>query len=531
MKTAKWKSPMTDELVKVAEDSARGGFFLLSGNAFSTAIMAISTIFVARLLGPELYGQYSLALIIPQLLFLLTDLGLNQGIIKFAATLRAKGEINHVAKIIKYGLMLRALAGIAIFITTYALADFFASVFLKRPELAFYIRIASIGVVFQVISTTAGSAFIGLDKTEYNALALNIQAVAKVIISISLVLLGFSVAGAILGVVASYIVAASASAFMLYLMIRERQSTENSHSIREDFRTLMRYGTPLYLSVLLIGFTPVYQNVILALFTTDADIGNYKAATNFATLLTVVTLPITAILLPAFSKLDTANTQKTRTFFRLANKYTAMLVLPITVLIIIFSNQIVRIVYGSMYRSGSLFLASYVLMYFLVGFGYLTLASFFNGFGKTKITFTMNLITFLIVLVLSPVLTQSYGVLGLIIAFLIANVADNIYAFYVARSSFKIEFDVRSMIKIYLVSFLSSIPAVITLRFSSFPPLLNVIVGGLLYLFTYTTLTPLMKIVDQQELKAVANILAKIKPLVPIYTPVLRYQRKILSYL
>ena len=60
---------MSDELTKVAEDSARGGFFLISGTAIATVIMAIASILIARFLGPELYGQYALILVIPQLLF------------------------------------------------------------------------------------------------------------------------------------------------------------------------------------------------------------------------------------------------------------------------------------------------------------------------------------------------------------------------------------------------------------------------------------------------------------------------------
>src|SRR3990170_6533615 len=207
---------MTDELIKVAEDSARGSFFLIAGTALSTVIMAISSILIARFLGPELYGQYTLALVVPQLLFLFTDLGINQGIIKFTANLRAKGETNRITKIIKYGLLVKASTGIAIFIINYVLADLFASALLQRPDLALYIRIASTAVVFQVIATTATSAFVGLDKTEYNALTLNIQAIAKAIISIALVLVGFSVAGALMGHVASYIVAAGASASILF---------------------------------------------------------------------------------------------------------------------------------------------------------------------------------------------------------------------------------------------------------------------------------------------------------------------------
>ncbi len=65
---------MADELVRIAEDSVRGSFFLISGTAVSTVIMAIASILIARFLGPELYGQYTLALVIPSLLFLFTDL-------------------------------------------------------------------------------------------------------------------------------------------------------------------------------------------------------------------------------------------------------------------------------------------------------------------------------------------------------------------------------------------------------------------------------------------------------------------------
>jgi len=45
---------MADKLVEVAEDSARGGFFLMSGKALATVIMALGPIFAVRLLGPDL---------------------------------------------------------------------------------------------------------------------------------------------------------------------------------------------------------------------------------------------------------------------------------------------------------------------------------------------------------------------------------------------------------------------------------------------------------------------------------------------
>jgi len=520
---------VTDEIIKVAEDSARSGFFLISGTVVATVFLAITSILVARFLGPELYGQYALAFVVPQLLFLFTDLGINQGIIKFTASLRAKGETNHLTNIIKYGLLLRTCTGIVIFLVSYAFADLFASVFLQRPDLAFYVKIASTSILFQVIFSITASAFVGLDKTEYNALITNILAVAKTIISIVLVLLGFSVAGAIIGYVASYIVAAVAGVFMLFLILPKKQSAKNGHSFTGDLKTLMHYGAPLYISLLLTGFIPLYQNIVLALFTTDADVGNYKAATNFTTLLTVLSIPIMTVLLPAFSKLESSTNQKIKTFFKHANKYTAMLIIPTTVLIIIFSSEIVEIVYGSTYQSAPVFLATYCLLYFLVGIGFLTLTSFYNGLGETKTTLKINLIAFLTLAVLSPILTKTYSVQGLIIAFLIAGVASISYGSYTARKNFKIEFGAKTLAKIYLISITSSILPLLLLQTSPMPKLFNITTGAFLYLFTYITLIPITRIVNNTELKTATHILRKIKPLTPLIQPLIKYQQKILD--
>ena len=520
---------MEDELTKVAQDSARGGFFLISGTVISTVILAISSILIARLLGPELYGQYALALVVPQLLFLFTDLGINQGITKFTSDLQSKGETNRIANIIKHGLLLRATIGIGIFIINYAFADLIASILLQRPDLAFYIQLASISILFQVIFTTATSAFVGLDKTEYQALTTNVLATAKTIISIALILIGLSITGAIAGYVISYIVAAVTGIPLLLLMLRKKKKAAKSDGFKTNLKTLFQYGTPLYISVLLTGFLPFFTSVILALFATDTDIGNYKAAINFAALLTVLSGPITTVLLPAFSKLNSATSQKINRFFRITNKYTAIIIIPITFLIIIFSNELVQIIYGSTYASAPLFLSTYCLLYFLVGIGYLNLQSLYNGLGETKTTLKISLISFFALILLSLPLTQAYGVQGIIVAFLLANTMGTLYGAYKARKKFKIEFDSRNILKIYLISLVSSAAPLLLINFANLPNLLTVAVGGLVYLFSYATLLPLTNVITHSELRKATLITQNTRLLSQITKPLFMYQQIILQ--
>src|SRR4030067_787176 len=353
---------MADNLVKVAEDSARGGFFLVSGTAFATVIMALSSIFIGRVLGPDLYGQYTLAFVVPQLLFLFTDMGINQGLVKFAADSRNGGESSRLARMLKYVILIKALTGIAIFLANYALGDWFASSILQRPELGYYVRLASTTIVFQALFSTVVSFFVGIDRAEYNALATNAQAIAKTVISVALLLLGFGIEGAILGSVASNVFGVAASLILLGFVFRRRKNSESAtsvpgDSIAKELSKLMRYCTPLYLSVLLVGFIPVFNNFILALFATDANIGNYKAAINFNTLMTIISIPVTTTLLAAFSKLESSTEDKVRRFFKYANKYATMLTVPIAVLLIVLAQQVIGIVYGKTYDTAPLFLA------------------------------------------------------------------------------------------------------------------------------------------------------------------------------
>jgi O-antigen/teichoic acid export membrane protein len=522
---------MSNDLARVAEDSARGGFMLISGTAISTVILAVGAILIGRVLGPEVYGQYTLVIVVPQVLYVFADLGINQGVTKFMAAFNARNEKERMFRVLRNSILLKALAGLLLFAMNYFLADTFAQILLQRPDLAFYVRIASFSILFQVIFATASAAFVGLDKTEYSALTTNIQSVAKTVISMVLVLLGLGIVGALVGHVISYVAAAVASAIVILLLFRQRSASGTSYAASEDLKGLVRYGAPLYVAVLLTGFTPLFQNFVLASFrttVTDADIGNYKAALNFATLVTVISIPITTALLPAFSKIDSAALQKLRLFFKHANKYTAVLIMPLTVLLIVYSTQVIQIVYGPTYQSASLFLATYCLLYFTVGIGYLTLTSLYNGIGQTKTTFMINLVTFVILAILSPVLTSLYGVQGLIAAFLAASAAGTVYGLARAKKKFQIEFDAHSLLKIYVASMISAIPSLLLLRFTHLSSVMNLIVGGSLYLAIYATLIPLMRIVSHTELQTASRVLIRIKLLGLIAVPVLNYQKRIL---
>lgn len=336
---------MSDDLVKTAEDSTRNGFFLAFGSAVATAVLAIGSIVAGRLLGPELYGQYTLILVVPSLLFLFTDLGVNQGLIKFISHMRVKGQTDKIKTIIYTGLFLRVAIGAVLSVAIYVFAEPFAVLLLNRADLYPYLQMMALVVLFQAIYSTAVSAFISIDKSEYSALTQNIDAIIKTSLSILLILLGLNLFGAVAGNVVGFVIAGTCGVVLLRFMLPKAKNRLNKGTIKVHTKSLLSYGSPLYASFLLTGFVPLFQNIILANFTSDFDVGNFKAASNFATLMTVLSIPITNALLSAFSKLDSTKEDKIKTFFKLSNKYTTLIIFPVALIFIFFSKEIIQIVY------------------------------------------------------------------------------------------------------------------------------------------------------------------------------------------
>lgn len=487
---------------------------------------------MAGLLGPELYGVYTLSMVIPFLLINVIDFGINAGVTHFCASLRAKGESQKIPRVLRSSFIFKLVLGIAIFSVCFLLSDTIAKYILNRSDIGIYIRLASTSIVFQVIFSTASSAFVGLDRMEYSALALNAQALVKAIVSPLLVLFGFSVVGALTGFVAGFLVAGLSSSFVLYWKFYRifRVKGNNRENSNDPLRGLLTYGFPLYMSTILTTIVSQVQNIVLAIFVSDFDIGNFNASLNFVALLGALALPIATTLFPAFSKID-KNDPKLSSFFRLSVKYSSLLIVPSALLVTIFSNQITRIIYGGSFTSAGLFLSLHVTLYLLVGLGFQTLASFFNGLAETKTTFKLRLIIFLLFILTSPILTKFMSVPGLIASIILANSASTVYGAYVAKSQFKVDFGFSTLARIYLTSLLPVVPAILLVQLMPLSLFVNVLIGGLVYLSLYLVLLPVVGIVDKPELELVGKVAEKIPFLRYLVKPILRLECGIASIL
>jgi O-antigen/teichoic acid export membrane protein len=518
----------SNSLSKIVEGSAKGGLFLVLGSVASNLVLALGLLVVARLLGPDNYGLYTIFFIVPVLLTMIIDFGMNSGLTRFTAFLSAEGREQEATNIIKNIILFKGAISLISFVVVFASSDFLAASLLNRPGTGFYVRLLSLSIPFQVLFDAASSAFVGLNRMLTVALVTNIQAVTKVLASIALVLMGLGVTGALIGQVTSTAVAGTV--LVLLFSLRQYHPMRSSNNAHLDFRAsimkLAIYGFPLYISGFIGTFVLQYQGIVLAQLSSNLEIGNLKAATNLLTLLTMITVPMGTTLFPAFSGLSPI-AQDTKEFFRLSVKYTTLLIVPATLLVILFSKEIVYVAYGSSFEFASLFLTFSCLIYLLVGIGSLVVSGFLNGTGNTWLTFRVQVITLAVTLPLTPLLVLFYGVVGAIVAQLISGCVGAFYSLFLIGRRFNIHLRMSDQEKIYLVSVGSAVPVALILNLSSLWWVWNLVIGLIVYFVVWLTLTPLVGAIDRRELESIETILGRIASLKRIIHPIFWLEKKL----
>jgi len=524
---------MSTELRDVAKVSARSSFFLFLGKTSSTVIMAIASILVARLLGPENYGLYTVAIIAPSFLIALSDLGISPALTRFSARFHSEGKDRRVISLIKAGIIFKFVFSLLLSLILLLLSDTIATDVLRRPGVGLFIRFTSLYLVGQAIFTTLDSIFMGLDKMENCCLLMNIQAITKAVASPLLIILGMGVIGAILGAGLGFLLASGIGVTMFFLLLCPRLFNCNQGenvNFFQALRLMLPYGIPLYLSTLILNLVTQYQSFILARFVSNMEIGNYTTAMNFSILIALLSYPIATSLFPAFSKLSIKyDRNMVERMFKLSVKYTSLLVIPASIAIAVLSKELVYALYGSQYGLAPSYLVLYILSFLCVGLGMYVVESFFNGQGDTRATLRMSLVNLGLSLPLALILAFLYGVFGLVTSVLATQLLSSTYGLFLARKKYGVTVDWGSSLRTGVASLSSALLVYIFIAFVPIPILIfKLAVGGSIYVASFLAFAPLLKVISKEDIRNLDE-LSKELTIYPIAKRILNLEEKILA--
>jgi stage V sporulation protein B len=499
-----------EKAFEMGKTSATGSVQLLVGVATSTIIMALGAIILGNLLTQDQYGLYAIALAPSTLINLFRDWGINSAMAKQIASLRVSHRDEEIRDVIAAGVIFEVLSGLALSVLSLLLASVIAS-FYSKPESASYIAIFSVTIISGSLLTASQAGFVGYERMELNSLTLISQAIVKTAIGPILVLLGYSVLGAVIGSALGSVAAAIIGLAIFYaILIRplERKRIRNFH-ITKTLKTLLTYGLPLSISSIVGGILgQIYAFMIIPL-TSTTIYGNYAVAANFTVLLTFFTIPIGTVIFPAFAKIDPENEPELlKNVYASSIKYTSILVVPATMVLMILSGPMIGTLYGAKYVYGPFFQTLMVVSNLFILVGSLSAGGLLTGLGKTRIPMYQSIATIIVGIPLGFFLIPTLGMTGLILAGLLSGIPSMIWGLFWIWTHYRAKADFKSSTRIFAASGIAAITTYVILNFIPLAEWIRLTVGLMIFFGIYIFTAPMIGAITPSEIDNLRTMLS-----------------------
>jgi stage V sporulation protein B len=381
-----------------------GSFFLTLAQvafAFSGYLVNVG---LARILGPDVYGQYGVTISVLIWLEILLSFGLATVTTKMSAEFPASAK-----EIVKLTLKYTIFCSLILFFLTLFLAKPIAE-WLSDDEICVFLRIAAIDLLFYGILKVLMAVNIGIRRYARTSLIIIVYAISKAGFILGLAVGGLGIKGALVG---NFV----ATVFGLFIGFWFMRQLEESAVKRDRFYSAMKISLP----------STIWAICIILLMSTDLwaakamvggeAIGYYVAAAALAKLIYFLSTGIRMIVLPEISaRIAKSGYEVAKNSMVRMTLYFLPAMLGLIFMLHFFSDQIVRIVYSKAYSPAAPILRVMLLAYFAV-----TFCEFFchalTAVGKAWTAAKVFLVLSLLSVPVNIIMVKKSGIIGAVYGF------------------------------------------------------------------------------------------------------------------
>jgi stage V sporulation protein B len=331
-----------------------------------------------------------------------------------------------------------------------------------------------------------------------------VQATIKAVVALLLVLLGLGVAGAIGGHVMGALVAAALGVGLTWRVAGPPYSLRRLPSLWPPAARMIRFGLSLFAGGLVTSIVSQVRPILLPWFVSDPVIGNFQVAQYFTMLIFSFTTALGVTLYPTFSRFSfTHNAGGTRQVYRSAVRYSAMLVIPVTVLLITVAEPMIATLYRTRYPAAPGFFVLIAAPGLLTGFGLYAFPAWLNSQGDTRCVFLIQILQSSVSIVLAPLGLVVGGMRGFLASLLVSQGVATLYAVHQLHRRYSVTRVFPHTLRVLLVAGLA---AAATMGFlwitSGIVPVIQLLGGTILYLALLLVLAPLVGAIEVRDVQA-----------------------------
>lgn len=473
---------------------AKGANIVFLGVVISKILGFIYRAIVARISVAE-YGTISLGLAIVSFLITISLIGMDFGIMRYLPDYQEKKNRQKVLSTISTATLITAVTSILFAIAVFLYASRLAALF-GNPQLAPVLKILAFVLPLDVLRIVLFSILKSFKLAQYEIYGKNIiENVAKVLLTLILLMLGFGLIGATLAHLAAIFVSFLAAIYFVKKNPFQKVDQLFTKSIN---REVIWYSLPLVLNALIILVISWSDTILLGIFRTSEEIGLYNAAIPLANLMYIFPNALLIIFLPILTTLYVQKESATfNTLYQTITKWILTINVLILLAFILLAPQFLAYSFGWPYlaaRNALIILTLGNLLYYAA----LTANNVLLTLKKTRFIFFTSILGAGSNILLNLYMIPRYGFLGASLTTLFSQALMTSLLFLKARTILHTPFPGKDYLKILIAAFIAGgLALVIKLQFQHH--LAQFIITLLVLGISFAALLLAMKYVREEE--------------------------------
>jgi len=383
----------------------KGTAWAAVSNSLSAGLTFVTLFALARLLGPDEFGVFALTWSILTVFSMLSDFGVGSSVAKHLAEESSAGA-QFVRPILRDGVYLKLLSGV-FFSTVCFFAAPILAVSFHDPRLAIPIRI---GALIPLLgSVVEFCKFVFRSQTDIKQIAVisGLEFGGKLVLAVSLVLLGYGATGAVAGHAIAVGIVAVFAVWRVYVHLYVRHPAARG----SWWRSILSYCLPFITIAFAVFVYTEMSNVLIGFFSNSTQVGYYNAAKTITRMLIVVAVTLGAAIGPSFVQLQTRWRDEMGEAFLKVLNYSLLILAPLAISIWGLADLVIPVVFGREFSPAVPILQ--ILAPFVLISGLSAIVSPISDYlGKARFRAVALIPTVLAYLVIGASLVPRYGSVG-----------------------------------------------------------------------------------------------------------------------
>lgn len=409
---------------------------LFSGKAAAGGFAALQTVILARILGVTDYGLLQLVIAYIAMMNQFFDVRVWETAVRYIGAYWEKGETEKTLAMIKLSYALDVGSGAVSFLIAIATAKLISKYVIHSPEAYIYIWIYAFGLFVETAKLTSDAILRVFEKYKNIAVINSLENLTQLVLVAALLLAGLGIKGVLYGLVISNFIAAAVRLWAVMRALEEKKLggwlTADIFLIRSQWKEIAWFlGNTSFMATLKTGSDKYLGMMILGFFAGKDAVAFYRIANSVSGILNRIVDTLYEAIFPELIKFTTIKAMdEFKEFIKESTKNLMKLIVPVTVLIIVFAGPIVRLVFGEDFAPATNTLRILALGVLVARYTYWINPALL-AMGRPGIRTAFYVVTTAVYLALMFILVPQYSYMGAALAFLGFAVVKSALSFVV----------------------------------------------------------------------------------------------------